>query len=149
MGLELPTLKWDMRFLELAEKVASWSKDPSTKVGAVIVSPKKRIVSVGYNGFAHGLPDDEEMLVDREIKLLNTIHAEENALLFADSPVEGCTIYVYPFLPCGPCAAKLAQKDIARAVSYRTHVDRWLRSINEGKKTFQRRQIDVTEYEFE
>jgi len=72
--------KWDSRFMDLARLVASWSKDPSTQVGAVIVDQDKRIVSTGFNGFPRCVNDSP---VDREVKLLRTIHAEENALLFA------------------------------------------------------------------
>lgn len=46
--------KWDERFIELARLVATWSKDPSTKVGAVIVRPYRTVASVGFNGFARG-----------------------------------------------------------------------------------------------
>ena len=49
--------KWDMRFLELAALVATWSKDPSTQVGAVIVDSAKRIVSVGFNGAPRGVQE--------------------------------------------------------------------------------------------
>ena len=51
--------KWDKRFLELAKLVGSWSKDPSTKVGAVIVDCNNRIISVGYNGFPKGVKDNK------------------------------------------------------------------------------------------
>jgi deoxycytidylate deaminase len=49
---------WDARFMALAEHVAGWSKDPSTKVGAVIVSPDRRQLTTGYNGFPQGIADD-------------------------------------------------------------------------------------------
>lgn len=75
--------KWDHRFLELAELVGSWSKDPSTQVGAVIVDIDNRIVSTGFNGFPRGCLDHADTLGDRDRKLLRTIHAEDNALLFA------------------------------------------------------------------
>lgn len=150
MGLELRTVKWDMRLLELAKTIAGWSKDPNKKVGAIIATHKKhRIISVGYNGFPHGIEDEDELLVDKEYKLNNIIHAEENALLFAPRKIKGQTIYVWPFLPCARCAAKLAQKDIGRVVSFRCHSDsNWLHSIMDGKKTFKRRGIEVVEYEF-
>ena len=59
--------KWDLRFLEMARNAASWSKDPSTKVGAIIVDDDKRVISVGYNGFPKGVRDDER-LDDRQEK---------------------------------------------------------------------------------
>jgi dCMP deaminase len=100
----------------LATLVATWSKDPSTGVGAVIVDTKNRVVSLGFNGFPRCVVDSDEMLFDRDEKLRRTIHAEENALLFASRPVEGCTIYVtHP--PCARCAAKIVQAGIARVVA--------------------------------
>lgn len=104
--------KWDARFIALASLVASWSKDPSTQVGAVVVDQDKRIVSTGFNGFPQGVNDTP---VDREVKLLRTIHAEENALLFARRNVTGMTIYVTR-PPCARCAAKLIQSGIGRVV---------------------------------
>ena len=105
-------MKWVNRFLDLASVVGSWSKDPSTQVGAVIVDQRNRIVSVGFNGFPHGILDDT---VSREEKLRRTIHAEENALLFANTSVEGCTIYVTHH-PCSRCAAKLIQVGIKKII---------------------------------
>lgn len=119
--------KWDRRMLGLVNLVATWSKDPSTGVGAVIVDSKNRIVSVGFNGFPRAVCDSDEALFDRDEKLRRTIHAEENALLFAGRSVEGCTIYVtHP--PCARCAAKLIQSGIKRVVTSQTtweFADRW------------------------
>ena len=53
--------KWDIRFLEMARNSAMWSKDPSTKVGSIIVDDDKRVVSVGYNGFPKGVDDDARL----------------------------------------------------------------------------------------
>ena len=75
--------KWHLRFLRLAREVSSWSKDPSTQVGCVIVDQSKRVISLGFNGLPAGLHDTAGRLLDRELKLALTIHAEENALLFA------------------------------------------------------------------
>jgi len=108
--------KWDDRMLDLANLVSTWSKDPSTGVGAVIVDEKNRVVSLGFNGFPRGVHDSEDVLFDRDEKLRRTIHAEENALLFAGRSVEGCTLYLtHP--PCARCAAKIIQSGIARVVA--------------------------------
>lgn len=108
--------KWDNRMLALVTLVASWSKDPSTKVGAAIVDKQNRIVSLGFNGFPRAVSDHFDNLTDRDEKLRRTIHAEENAILFAERPVTGCTIYVtHP--PCARCAAKIIQSGIIRVVS--------------------------------
>ena len=119
--------KWDARFLEQAELIAGWSKDPSTGVGAVIVDPKNRVVSQGFNGFPRACADDADLLADRDEKLRRTLHAEQNALLFAHRSVEGCTVYVtHP--PCARCAAMLIQSGIKRVV-YRAHVGRVLHPV--------------------
>ena len=104
--------KWDQRFIKLAQHIATWSKDPSSRVGSVIVDEHRRVVSVGFNGFPAGVSDEE---VPRERKLLRVVHAEMNACAFATAPVRGCTIYVtHP--PCSNCAAILIQKGIFRVV---------------------------------
>lgn len=61
--------KWDRRFLELATLVASWSKDPSTKTGAVIIGPDRSVISTGFNGFPREMPDDPKLYEDREKKI--------------------------------------------------------------------------------
>jgi dCMP deaminase len=81
--------KWDLRFLELAQLVSRWSKDTSTKVGAVIVTPENVVISIGYNGFAKRMPDAEEHYADREEKYSRIVHAETNAILFARTDVRG------------------------------------------------------------
>jgi dCMP deaminase len=109
--------KWDERFLELAKHIASWSKDPRTKVGAVIVRPDKTIMSLGYNGLPRGVPDDPELLSSRDYKLARTVHAEMNAILNCATRPEGCTIYVWPIPPCSHCAAAIIQAGITTVVS--------------------------------
>ncbi|GAL34856.1 dCMP deaminase [Vibrio maritimus] len=102
--------KWAKRFIQMAELVGSWSKDPSTQVGAVITK-QNRIVSVGFNGYPHGISDSAEV-DERETKYLKTLHAEENAILFAKRDLDGCEIWVTHF-PCPNCAAKIIQTGIS------------------------------------
>lgn len=109
-------LKWDTRFLSLAEHVASWSKDPSTKVGAVLVDDNKRIIGLGYNGFARGVEDALPRYEDRPIKYQMVIHAEANALLNATNNVEGAHCYTSQ-RPCAPCMALLIQAGIRYILS--------------------------------
>ncbi|GLS90916.1 cell division protein DedD [Psychromonas marina] len=101
--------KWAERFIQMAELVASWSKDPSTQVGAVITE-HNRIVSLGFNGYPHGI-SDSAATDSRELKLLKTLHAEENAILYAKRDLSGCEIWVTHF-PCPNCAAKIIQTGI-------------------------------------
>jgi dCMP deaminase len=108
--------KWDRRFLDLAQQVANWSKDPSTKVGAVLVRPNGTVASLGFNGFARGVRDHEARYADRKIKYEMVVHAELNALLNARESVEGYTIYVTPLPPCAQCAAALIQEGIGGIV---------------------------------
>jgi dCMP deaminase len=106
-------MSWDARFLALAQHIAGWSKDPSTKVGAVVVDDHRRLVGAGYNGLPRGVTDHPDL--PRDEKLRRTIHAEANALLFS-AKTEGCTLYVtHP--PCSSCAATAIQAGITRIVA--------------------------------
>jgi len=109
------TAKWDERFMQLARHVAMWSKDPSTKVGAVIVDEKRRVVSLGYNGFPRGVDDSPERYADRPTKYAHVVHAELNAILNAPRGVEGCTLYV-TLEPCTTCAKAIIQSGVRRVV---------------------------------
>ena len=80
--------KWDGRFVELASHIAKWSKDPSTKCGAVIVRSDKTIASVGYNGFPRGLDDSGKLYDNRSVKYDRVIHAEMNAILNASESLK-------------------------------------------------------------
>lgn len=111
------TPEWDARFLRLAREIASWSKDPSTQCGAVIVRPDRTICSTGYNGFPRGMNDHPELYADRPVKYSRTIHAEMNAVLCSqDAKLNGYTVYVWPIPPCDRCMAHLAQCQIGRVV---------------------------------
>ncbi len=126
--------KWVRRFLELASTVAQWSKDPNTKVGAVIVDDKNRVVSLGFNGFPRRVSDDKELYQDRTIKLRSVVHAEINAILFAKQDLTGCTLYVTPLAPCAQCASAIIQSGISRVVTLPTKVDsKWVEEIAVAK----------------
>ena len=127
---------WDLWYLDLAKQISTASKDPSTKVGAVIVDGKNRIVSVGYNGFPVGIEDTEERLNNREIKYKIVIHAERNSLLFAKGSVENCTIYTWPFMPCSVCAGMIIQSGISRVVSFKSENPRWEEEFKLSKELF-------------
>jgi len=115
--------KWDKRFLELAKHVAQWSKDPSTKVGAVVVDPDTReVLGMGYNGFPRGVEDTDERLNNRLTKYKLVVHAEINAIINAGHNARGSTIYVWPAfgIPplCSSCAKAVIQSGITRVVGY-------------------------------
>lgn len=112
-------LSWDEYFMGLAHLSAMRSKDPSTQVGAVIVSGEHRVVSIGYNGFPNGCSDDE-FPWDREgdfgcTKYPYVVHAELNAILNSKNDLRGCSIYVSLF-PCNECAKAIIQSGISRIV---------------------------------
>lgn len=128
--------KWDIRFLKLAEHVATWSKDPSTKVGAVIVNPFKRVVSLGYNGFPAGTSDDEALYNDRAKKYERIVHGEMNAILFAKGDLFMTTLYTVPFMPCSRCAAMIIQAGIVRVVAPFNDNPRWIESFKLTEELF-------------
>lgn len=108
-------LKWDLRFLKLAQEIATWSKDPTTKVGCVIVDTSNRIIGTGYNGFPRLVPDTPELLANKEEKRLRVIHAEMNAIQFSVGDLTGSTLYCTHH-PCAGCAGIIIQKGIQRIV---------------------------------
>lgn len=146
-------MKWDLRFLQLAKLVSSWSKDPSTKVGSVIVRPDKTVASLGFNGFPVGHPDDLESYNNRDIKYKIMIHAEKNAISFAKEPLNGYTVYVYPFPPCSTCAQMLIKEGIKRCVAYKLlpsdkeRYVRWEPDFAITRKLFQEAGIELIEVE--
>lgn len=126
---------WDFRFMHLAHLISSWSKDPNTRVGAVIVDKDNRIVSIGYNGLPKGISDKDEILQDRDLKNQMIIHAERNALLFAESSrLLGSTIYTWPFPSCSQCTSLFIQVGIAKTVAPSNYPPSWLDSIILGER---------------
>lgn len=111
--------KWDRRFLSKAKEVSSWSKDPSTKVGAVAVSKKRIEISSGWNGFPRGIEDSEERLNNRSLKYQLVVHAEMNCIYNATYngiSLDGTTLYVYGLPVCSKCALGIIQVGVARVV---------------------------------
>lgn len=117
---------WDKFFLEQAWHAATKSKDPSTKVGAVIAKGKD-FISLGFNGFPRGVQDLPERYADRDWKYPAVLHAELNAVLFARRDLTGCTVYVWPMPCCARCTAVLIQSGITRVVSGRATPEQRLR----------------------
>ena len=121
-------MKWHKFFLETAKHVSTMSKDPSTKVGAVIVDSSRRIVATGYNGFPRGVVDSQSRYEDRDMKYKLIVHAEANAIISARG--EGCSIYIYPTLMipacCPECAKLIVQSGIKHVYYYdATPEPRW------------------------
>lgn len=114
-GNKVSQADWDKRFMRLAVNVAQWSKDPDEQVGALVVSPDRRRFSAGYNGLPWGMPDDPEVLCNKDLKNALTIHAEQNAMANAPFDLEGWTIYVTK-APCLECALMVRQNRLSRLV---------------------------------
>lgn len=125
---------WDKRFLKLAKHISKWSKDPSTKVGCVVVGPDRELRSTGFNGLPRGIEDNEERLNNREIKYPLICHAEENAIMHAARigiSLKGCTAYV-TWPPCTRCARSLIQAGVSTIV-YPENIEipeRWMDDFN-------------------
>ena len=108
-------IKYRNRYLLLAKHFASWSKDPSTKVGAVAVSDQGQILSEGWNGFPRGIEDTPERLNDRATKIFYTAHAEKNLIYNATyngACLQGANLYVYGLPVCSECAKGIIQVGI-------------------------------------
>lgn len=139
--------KWDRRFVELAGHISGWSKDPSTKVGCVVVGPDREIRSTGFNGFPRGIEDNAERLGDRARKYPLVCHAEENAIMHAARigvALKGCTAYV-TWPPCTRCARSLVQAGL-REVVYPAEVeipDRWADEFTMSLELFKEAGVEV------
>lgn len=114
---------WDARFLALAAHISTWSKDPSTKVGAVVVDPETHAIrSVGFNGFAPGADDSPELYANREYKYKHVIHAEDNAFRFLLYRATGCYLYT-SFPACRDCLAIAYRSGVNRVVQPTLKID--------------------------
>lgn len=114
------TEKWNYRFLELASLVSTWSKDPSTQTGAVVVGPDKEIRATGYNGLVRGVSDDIPERMERPTKYDFFEHAERNAIYNAcliGTQLKGCTIFC-TLTPCTDCARAIIQAGIKEVITY-------------------------------
>jgi dCMP deaminase len=139
-------MSWDKRFLELARHISTWSKDPSTQVGAVAVR-ERRILATGYNGFPRGVADLPGRLLDRKEKLLRTVHAEANIVAQCSKhgvSLEASTVYIWPFLPCANCCTLLIQTGVRRIVTPNTPIpDRWYESFTASVEMLKEAEVDL------
>jgi dCMP deaminase len=133
------TKKWDERFIQAARTVASWSPDPSSKIGAIAVSQQFLPLSWGFNAFPRHLPL-EEADVDREKKYKWIVHAEMNAIYNANREavsLRDSTFYIWGIPPCIECAKGLVQVGATRIVSvvYPEVSQHWLDSFKNDSMT--------------
>lgn len=139
-------IKWDYRHLELATWYGNrLSKDPSTKVGAVIVDPKKnKPISLGFNGFPRGTSDEASLYLNREEKYKRVVHGEMNAIHDAMIPIEGFSLYTSSLSPCIRCATSIIQTGISKVVFYSHPTpERWAKEMEESISLMREANIQV------
>lgn len=145
--------EWDQRFMEVARLTSTWSKDPSSKVGAVTVNSKNIVVSSGWNGFPRGLKDDFSRLTDRELKYKFVVHAEMNTIYNATYngvSLDGSTLYVYGLPICSECAKGVIQVGIKRVVMpISVMPEKWFESWLTSKSFFDEAGVEYDFIEFD
>lgn len=149
-------MKWHDRYLDLAEHFASWSKDPSRKIGAVAVGDDGQILSQGYNGFPRGIEDKQERWSNKDIKYDYVVHAEKNVIYNAvlnGVSLKGSTLYVYGLPICNECAKAIIQCGIKHVVFRSPMIEdgyinlKWVRAWELTKSMFVEAGVEFTEYE--
>lgn len=142
-------MTWDDKFMGLARHIATWSKDRSTKVGAVIVGPDREVRSLGYNGIPRDVIDDVEDRHKRPMKYMWTEHAERNAVYNAarhGTPLHGCIMYVTA-RPCCDCMRAIIQCGICRVV-YGDELPVWWQTNSRvGKTMADEAGVEMTKYD--
>ena len=132
--------KWDYRFLDLAQLISTWSKDPSKQIGAVAIGDKRQILAQGYNGFPRGVIDSEDRYADRQRKYELVVHAEMNVIYNASYngvSLDGSTLYVHGLPVCSECAKAVIQVGIKNVIMRKqVPEERWLDSWTRTKVMF-------------
>jgi dCMP deaminase len=134
--------KWSRRYLDVAKEVATWSKDPSKKIGAIAVGDKGQILSQGYNGFPRGVKDTDNRYNVREEKYKYVVHGEMNCIYNACNSgvsLNGATLYVTGLPVCSECAKGIIQVGIKKVVmEYPKDIPPiWEKSVQLTKQMFQ------------
>lgn len=133
----------DLVYLDIAKSVANLSKDPSTKVGCIIVD-KEGGIHPGYNGFPQWIEDRSEWLEDRETKLMLTIHAEVNAIKKAGKLAEGGCLYLSTLIPCQNCAIQIVHAKLSRVVAWGQVLPRrWVEDMTKAKWILEQGKINL------
>ena len=147
---------WDYKYCELAKHIAQWSKDPSTKVGAVVVGDHGQILSQGYNGFPRGIDDTSARLNDKEQKYKYIVHAEMNCIYNASlngTSLNESTLYTYGLPICSDCSKGIIQVGVKRVVIYTPEInkcdipEKWKQSGNLAREMFQEAKIQYNWYD--
>ena len=132
--------KWHKRYLKLAQEVASWSKDPSAKIGAIAIGEKGQVLAQGYNGFPRNVDDSPERYNDRQLKYKYVVHAEQNLIYNATYngvSLDGAVLYVVGLPVCSECAKAVIQVGIKQVVMPDQEVpEHWSESWNFTQSLF-------------
>ena len=140
------TKSWTDYFLAMAHLVDSKSKDPSTKVGCVVITEDKVVAATGYNGLPRGVEDRADRM-ERPAKYLWTSHAEENAVAQAarvGMKLKGGTAYV-THMPCSRCARTLIQAGIETVVVDRGTTSMPQEEFDVAMQMFKEAGVDVAQ----
>lgn len=138
---------WGDRYIHLAKEISTWSKDPSTKVGAVVIGNNGEVLSQGYNGFPRSIKDTPQRLKNREKKYNLVVHAEMNAIYNASLngvSLKGSTLYVYGLPICNECAKGVIQVGIDKVIATRPadYNKEWDESIKDAKALFKEAEVE-------
>lgn len=133
---------WDKRWMGLAEQTRTWVKGPDLGVGAVVVSPDRRRLSLGYSGLPVGIADTVERVTLSALKDIYMVHAELNAIINAGCSLKGWTMYATK-CPCSSCALAIVQAGIVRVVSPPPdRASRWAVNQQTGLDIFEEAKIE-------
>lgn len=152
----LNRVSWDRYFMTMAYLVSMKSKDPSTRVGAVIVGPDHEIIATGYNGLPRGIADHEHRYLDKEYKYMAINHAEENAILHCARvgvSAKGCQLYI-PWIPCSRCTKTIIQSGISEVIydvnfpgnEVVEQLAEWKRSIEISRELLIEAKVQIREF---
>ncbi len=144
-------MTWDQKFIGMAELLASWSKDRSTKVGAVVVGPDNEVLAVGYNGFPRRVNDDVEERHARPLKYTYVAHAEANCVFNAARygiPLKGTRLYLnFEPYPCPECTKAVIQAGIAEIIGpdrpFASSNPAWQESFRHSKQMLEEAGVKV------
>lgn len=144
--------KWSLRYLNLAKEVSTWSKDPSTKVGAISVGNKGQIISQGFNGFPRGVNDSDQRLNNKEQKYKYVVHGEMNCIYNAchnGSSLKDSTLYVYGLPICSECAKGVIQVGVAKVIMQhpKSITSKWSESFNLTSEMFNEANVQYLRYD--
>lgn len=137
-----------LNFWPVVEAVASMSKDPSTKVGALALDENFNIIATGFNGFPRGVDDSAARYMDRETKYRLVAHAEQNLIAqaaYGGRSLKGATLLVSSLFPCSSCAKSIIQSGIIRVISPEPDTsERWAEESKWGKILFDETSVEQT-----